>query len=155
MTPGYAIIMIRQPTIMGPIDTYYCVNDEKQIGKIDRIDRENKRIKVLSDKGTLDITLNNEPSQETFLHAVNELKESNIDSASDIWFFQSVHKFLNEEGMRYKLVNGFLMHKPTDVLLDDSESESNPLEEPRESLVSQGPGESLVSHGSEEPRKSQ
>jgi len=93
-TPGYAIIMIRQPTVMGPIDMYYCVNDEKQIGKIDRIDRGNKRIEVLSGKGTLSITLDSEPSQETFLHAVNELK-TNIDPKSEIWFFPSVGKFVN------------------------------------------------------------
>ena len=109
-TVGYAIIMVRQFTLMGTIDMFYYINDKKQINRINKIDRVAKNIEIASGKGVVLHFDNREPSETTFLNTSNVLKKG-TGSTDEIWFFPTPGAFCKNEGVRYHFVNDILVPK--------------------------------------------
>lgn len=109
-TRGYAIIMVRDFTLMGPLDLYYCINDKQQIHRITEINREEKKVFV-SGKDTYVLYFDNRyPSCDTFLNAAHVLKKG-TEPGTEIYFFPTPGAFCKNEGICYHFDKKVLVRK--------------------------------------------
>lgn len=107
-TVGYAVIIVKQHTVIGEIARTYYVNDYKQINEITRIYKENMEIDVSIGKKKCRLNLSNrEPVERVFLNVALILKEQ-ITSDDKVYFFPTRFSIYENKPVKYQFVNGVL-----------------------------------------------
>lgn len=129
-TPDYAIIMVRHRTMIGDIDMLYCINDHKQINKIETIDRVNKKVKISSGPPLLPNTAgllkntrgilsdsvslcfkDKEPSMQTLFNATDVLNQCIDKKDSEMWVYPTIDSICKDKPVRYLIIAGTLTEK--------------------------------------------